>query len=407
MSTGNQDDGNRRMREAYLLRLLDRLAKPSGLVERLTKSLQDVSSRLGIQTGGLGVTGPPQVKSSQPGGVATPAAPAGQKEDPATKTLAAIDAKLAKVVTNTGKFAGRMAAARRNTGGKLSAAAGGSPIFNPPSQGMGAGGPGMPQTQKDPFGALGLGKAKYYELLGALAQQNADKSKTPLNTKGTKDKEWDPEKLFGRLRTKVGGLLGPNVSGAAGEFGKGMAGGQNFEQFGANLFAGIGHMGRMIPGKAGFAVQGFAKLGEVLMKSIERLKKWTENLHASNMRFAEFSSSMAMVQAEQEMRDIRLSQERGERRADSARYLAEARSRRERAFAPIEDAFANIQNVIGGFLENVLAAVPSALTLGALPSGDQPAVGETPDPVNANVWMAAVGTDRWQENYGRPIRFQG
>ena len=95
----------------------------------------------------------------------------------------------------------------------------------------------------------------------------------------------------------------------------------------------------------------FANLAE----ATDKLRDWTKGLHDANTKFAEFSGAMAGVQARQEMRDILLGAERGNRRAASAEYLATGMSDLERAFAPLEDSLADLKNAVTGRLVRGLA----------------------------------------------------
>ncbi len=94
---------------------------------------------------------------------------------------------------------------------------------------------------------------------------------------------------------------------------------------------------------------------KMIAESVDKLRDWNDQLYKSNMRFAEFSSSMAQVQAEQEARTIYYEQNRGEARADTARTQAEARQRLDNALAPIEDALSNTANSVSAFLSDFAA----------------------------------------------------
>ena len=101
---------------------------------------------------------------------------------------------------------------------------------------------------------------------------------------------------------------------------------------------------------------------EAIGNGVAQLEKWSNALNDTNMALAKFSGSMAQVQAESQVRKIVLDQERGDRRAQAARELSEARDRRERAWATISDKFHNkvgapvmawIENKLGGALEKI------------------------------------------------------
>jgi hypothetical protein len=79
------------------------------------------------------------------------------------------------------------------------------------------------------------------------------------------------------------------------------------------------------------------KFSAVLLESVDRLQKWNWQLVQTNFQFAEFSGAMASVQAEQMVRDIEFSRERGEARAAHTQRLAEAASRLRGEIAPAGD----------------------------------------------------------------------
>jgi hypothetical protein len=84
-----------------------------------------------------------------------------------------------------------------------------------------------------------------------------------------------------------------------------------------------------------------------LVEATNKLREWTNSLHNSNMQFAEFSSSMAQVQAQHEVRAIQLSQQTGEARAGSAKSLSEEIDKLNQNLAPMENAWANFKNEFG------------------------------------------------------------
>jgi len=178
------------------------------------------------------------------------------------------------------------------------------------------------------------------ELNGALTtvqtlilnqQQNTGTSSFPTNPppgKGTPN--W-----WSRFK---GGLANAPVGNAAGTI-----------QGGADLLS-------MIP-KIGGAIGGVVAFGAMLFRGTQQLSEWGRSLHSANIQFAEFSGSMAVVQTESALRQALLSQERGERRAESAKGLAEANDQFSRALAPLEDAFSNGWNNVVGWLEKRVTPV--------------------------------------------------
>lgn len=87
--------------------------------------------------------------------------------------------------------------------------------------------------------------------------------------------------------------------------------------------------------------------------ALDALKRWGDNLHQANMQFAEFSAAMAGVKALDTARRIDLNRQRGDRRADTARDLANVRYELDRKlYAPFEDALANFKNELFAILGN-------------------------------------------------------
>ena len=103
-------------------------------------------------------------------------------------------------------------------------------------------------------------------------------------------------------------------------------------------------------GPWGFPVAILAKFGEKLVEGVEKLRAWNKHLHEGNMQWANFSSKMALVQAESEIRRIRFEQERGEQRGDTAKVQSQEKDRLDRKLSWYEDKLANFQNSISSFL---------------------------------------------------------
>jgi hypothetical protein len=172
-------------------------------------------------------------------------------------------------------------------------------------------------------------------------------------------------------------------------------------QIGAGMLGAAGNLAGMIP-MVGGPIAALGKLGEVTFKAVDRLRDWTEGLHNANMQFAEFSSAMSSVEAEQKVRDIELSMTRGERRAESAGYLARGKHRLNEEVTPIEDAFANAKNYIGGALANGTAEVVKWLR-GIFSSVEYLKYGlDHPDedtPLDMNEFLEAIAKKRFEEVY--------
>ena len=116
-----------------------------------------------------------------------------------------------------------------------------------------------------------------------------------------------------------------------------------------------------VPGAqlAGKSLELFAK---VLGGTIDTLQQWGRSIRDANFRFAEFSSSMAQVQAEHEMRQVQLDRERGDRRAPWAKEGVEAADRFDRAIAPLSDALDKISTKIKTWILNGSASIVQAIT---------------------------------------------
>lgn len=133
--------------------------------------------------------------------------------------------------------------------------------------------------------------------------------------------------------------------------------GETVGEVGIGVGQSIEHAGKL----SGFkGIEWLGKLGETAAEASDRLREWAKGMHDANMQFAEFSAVMTEVQVEQRVRNIELSQQRGERRAASAKTLAEGRSRLESSVAPWEDLWARIK---GEFTGQVLSYLGMAVEL--------------------------------------------
>ena len=121
---------------------------------------------------------------------------------------------------------------------------------------------------------------------------------------------------------------------------------------------------------------------KALAETIGTIRRWGDQLHEANMKFAEFSAQMANVQARQQFRDIRLSRTRGNRRAESAEDLAETRHGLNQRFAVFEDAVAIFKNnVVSGLNRLTSFTLDAAPIIGPLMRALSKYMGdEKPDP---------------------------
>lgn len=97
-----------------------------------------------------------------------------------------------------------------------------------------------------------------------------------------------------------------------------------------------------------------AEYVSLLGESIDGLRNWNRELYENNIRFKEFSGGMAAVAAQQMVRDIWLSRERGDRLAPTAMYQAEKKHALEVTVSKMEDAVTSAQNVISGIFSRKL-----------------------------------------------------
>lgn len=162
-------------------------------------------------------------------------------------------------------------------------------------------------------------------------------------------------------------------------------------------------------GRAAGAIAGPLMLVEGIAKASVALKEWTNHLHEANIKFADFSAAMSRVQYESELRQIHLSRIRGERRAQSAQYLAEEKDALATAMAPIEDAIDNVKNYVVGAMAETLTGSFKTLNkmlefLGLIANNTRNL--EDPE-IEMDMIMRQMNIDQWYERYGRPVRFMG
>ncbi len=133
---------------------------------------------------------------------------------------------------------------------------------------------------------------------------------------------------------------------------------QRAGELGGHALRGVGSGAKAMLGEHDpFAkvIDGVTKFGAIMFEATDKLRDWSKQLHDSNIKFAQYSGPMAAVDIRQQVRDINLSRERGSRRAETAETLAEGKHKLEKEFAPIEDAIANLQNIITAWIDNQLA----------------------------------------------------
>lgn len=146
-------------------------------------------------------------------------------------------------------------------------------------------------------------------------------------------------------------------------------------------------------------VGAVGKFAQVVGESVEKLRRWNDQLIEGHFRFAEFSGAMAQVQAESEARNIQLAQERGERRAPAARRLAEERDRFERNMAPLEDAISGVWSELRATITALANEVIEAIT-----GKNEPTDGQQSG-LTLGEFIRSSGMQHQQELFGRPGRF--
>jgi len=188
--------------------------------------------------------------------------------------------------------------------------------------------------------------------------------------------------------------------------------GETVGQVGSSIGGFYEHMGAAMGGPPGALVSGLSKLTRVLFEATDRLRSWSEGLHRANIQFAEFSASMSAVQLQQEVREISLIQQRGERRAEFAGRLAEARFGFERRITPFEDAWAKLKSELAIILLNAGSRIidNSSLAQGLRQLIDQ----WLQNPNNLFSADTQLGgfvspemAESFLEYHGRPLRFGG
>lgn len=191
----------------------------------------------------------------------------------------------------------------------------------------------------------------------------------------------------------------------------------NNERAGDVLAGGFGageHALKAVGGPFGTVGAQVFKFGKIMGESLEKLRRWTDQLHEANLRFAEFSPSMAGVAARDEARQIMLDQQRGERRAPSAENLAQGKNKLDKTLAVFEDGLASFKNNIGGSFSKALANSPPLLVLKGMGITMQWMADHWPGAKDEEglsagaAWFNDIGAQSAaEERAGRPHNFPG
>lgn len=168
--------------------------------------------------------------------------------------------------------------------------------------------------------------------------------------------------------------------------------------------------GKTIGGKVGKGMEHLGKVGQILSGTVDWFRDLNEQLKQANFRFAEFSGSMAAAAAQQEVRDIFLSQVRGERRAPAAESQAKEAFEMEKRFAVIEDTFANFKAELFAQLSRTFTPVLETLILIGKRVGAIDEKFEIEPKEDANLvrgWLEdATNLDKFFDDHGVPPRLR-
>lgn len=300
----------------------------------------------------------------------------------------------------------------------------------PPFPTLGNQPPAGPQAP--PFPTLGTPTAQPFPTLGNAAEG----FRNPAYAEQPEGFDW--AKLFGGMQDALGkrSELGKILGGVEGELGEGAGGPavapiaravkDAFElwkqgmgdvkdgmltaltaQRAGDIASGAGQavfgLGSMEGGGKGNVLRIMGSFIQAVGDGTNSLQDFVKGLHASNVRFAEFSGGMAQVQVNQQMREIELAQKRGDRRSESAELLAKEMNDLNVNLARVEDKWANLQNT---FIAALLAAVNPKLkeVLDKLLGKEEE---DTSKGETMTESLAAVGRDTMRggdEGFGRPPR---
>lgn len=229
-------------------------------------------------------------------------------------------------------------------------------LLNQIKSGIGGG----PQTPGGKAGkgslasAFGLGRMKKGNKLDQIGRRAGKISKTAdalglggigdiANTVqlGARAAAGDPSAIIGLAKKGVDEVKARFTAGkeAAAATGKAL----RSEKFG-DVGAGLSEAGEKFSKVAGLGplAEGFFKLSKVVFQAVEGIRTWGEQLHQTNMKFAEFSGAMANVEAKTKYQEVLLNMERGDRRAGPAGRLSDSRMRLEQNLAVFEDLWARV-----------------------------------------------------------------
>lgn len=186
---------------------------------------------------------------------------------------------------------------------------------------------------------LGSGKSSFTESINQLGKHIGGKSGSRVAGKNI-------QQIAGIMGSA--GEIGGDIRSASSSSQDGFAGAAASGLRGAGAAAGqigglMGPWGMAI----GKSTEYLAKFGAAIVELPGKIHDWGKQLHDANMQFANFSVSMAQVQAQTDVQRFYLKMEQGERRAATAQGLSSSMMNFERMVAPLEDWWTNVMNEFG------------------------------------------------------------
>ncbi len=218
-----------------------------------------------------------------------------------------------------------------------------------------------------------------------------------------------------------GGAFG-GLQTAVGQFGQAAGTNPNAQMSGiGGMLQGAGTLAGLIPG-VGALGPALGLLAKTTFESVDRLRNWNKELLQANLHFANFSPSMAAVEARAEFRQFKTGQIEGDARAPGAEKLAQAMDRLERATIGLRVTWSNFQAKVAERTATAveLLAEPdywAAVARGAgftelmelakkIARRNQGQI-DNDQTQSVQSWLAAVGGRSWADENGVPERLRG
>lgn len=237
--------------------------------------------------------------------------------------------------------------------------------------------------------------------LASVAPSKASQMRSLLN------KGLSKSSIRGHFATqRIAGGLGA-AEGAFGAVGNTISQRSPFAAAGGAL-SGAGDKLMMTGNPYAVAAGAVLKFTGELVGSVDKLHKWGAELEAGNFQFAEFSASMAQVQANRQIQQYGLAMEHGEARADSAGKLSDAMTKLEQNTAPLEDLWANFQNGFGAeIIDKVADAVAGINQIVEYFWGPLGKKAGDEEAITMNDLLLQIERDEKEAQNGRPKRLGG